>query len=306
MPEQRVLLFEHVNLNISPSGLQEVRSLFIDALGLSEDPRPALRGRINTLLWANMGLCQFHFPVDTLSNTGTATQSEQHLMQRIPGHLTLSIPPLSLSHAITRLTNAGVPFVILSDSKIRVTAPCCDILLEEMTDDEAIAAKESMIGRVGQHEQPMSVSLIYTMKQISIRVVDACQLSQIATFWREIIGAIVLQNDTEVSIAAGPQGYPQKLLFFTTTTINSAATGECCLGNRDGGSDEWHLALYIRDWEGALERAKVNGVAFDNLRFSDRLEEATINQQFRTLEMGLGGPRLELEIRSVQHTSCPL
>ena len=81
--------------------------------------------------------------------------------------------------------------------------------------------------------------------------------------------------------------------------------------------DGHHLAVYLRDWEGAYRRAAAGGLLFNNLRFSDRCgtwEEAAACQQFRTLvmaaETGEGGPEgppflLELEVRSLQHPACP-
>lgn len=80
--------------------------------------------------------------------------------------------------------------------------------------------------------------------------------------------------------------------------------------------DGHHLALYLRDYEGAWRRAHARGLLYDNPRFSDRVgswADAVAHQQFRTLAMagegkggGEGGFVLELEIRSLQHPSCPL
>ena len=110
--------------------------------------------------------------------------------------------------------------------------------------------------------------------------------------------------------------------------------------------DGWHIALYLRDWEGAYRRAAQAGLLYENKRFSDRCatwEEACANWQFRTLAMvapaagSSGRPpadsrpttwfndslgvasvdaageevghlpyRLELEVRSVKHAACPL
>ena len=318
----RVLLFEHVNLNISPGRLNDARALFIDALGLLEDPRPASRGRKTTLLWCNAGLCQFHLPQDTTVEEDLS----ELVMQRIPGELTLTIPPGSMAATAARLTSAGVAFAFIttdtdtdtdthSHSHCRVSAPCCDIVLRELTETEVTAVRDAMVGCVGHPGatplSPADLSLSpVNISRITVRV-QAAQLPTVAAFWREIIGAEVqvqADNDetttttTMVSVRGGFTGCPQELVFLDSSSLSPLPY----LGDPSGGADQWHIAFYIDDWEGALSRATAAGVAFDNPRQSDRFIDALANNQFRTLEMGAGGPRLELEIRSRKHPSCPL
>lgn len=66
-PTSQISFLEHVNLTI-PSGEKNfalARAFYFDVLGCAEDPRPKeLMGRSDGLVWANLGIQQFHLPVD--------------------------------------------------------------------------------------------------------------------------------------------------------------------------------------------------------------------------------------------------
>jgi hypothetical protein len=301
----RVLLFEHVNLNVSRGRLPEAHTFFIGGLGLANDPRPRDRGRETTLLWANLGLCQFHLPEDDLGDGDV-----DDLLQRIPGDVTLAISPGSAGAALSRLQQFGIKAEALSETIVRASGPCCDFILSEVSDTEAAVIARVLAQNVGQPE--MSQSSALGIRELRVRVHRA-DLPIIAKFWSDIIqvDGVVLTKD-RVSIPGGPEGYDQAVVFFCGGETEQLLSGDSTAATLphapgpNGGGDAWHLALYLEDWQGALERASAAGLAFDNARFSDRLADAAANHQFRTLFLGAGGPCLELEIRGRRHASCPL
>lgn len=303
----RVLLFEHINLNVSRGRLPEAQSFFIDALGLDKDPRPRQRGREATLLWADLGLCQFHLPEDDLGNG-----DEDELLQRIPGDLTLALSPGSADAALSRLRKFGFSAEACTETSVRASGPCCDFILSEVSDSEAAAIARVLVQNAGHPGKRESSAL--GIRELRVRVRDA-DIPTIATFWSDIIQVDIILAKNRVSIAGGPEGYDQVVSFFCDAAPEQSLSGDSAAKmaatlphapGPSGGGNAWHLALYLEDWQGALERASAAGLTFDNARFSDRLADAATNYQFRTLFLGTGGPCLELEIRSRCHESCPL
>lgn len=307
-PVSSVLLFEHINLNVGAGRLDSMRAFFLDALGCLEDPRPAERGRAETLLWCNFGLSQFHLPVDP--NPLAPPEELAAGVQCITdGEVELSIAPGGAVHAAQRLRNAGyVPDE--ASGEVRVAGPCCSVVLRELSEADACRAAAAIAG-CRRHPPPRvaapdAASTPLRLARITVPV-PAGALAGVAAFWSDVMRARVERcaasgnasaagaDDDVVVVSDSPDG-PQRIVF--------------CGGLRAGAPEAgWHVALYTNDFRGVFDRALAAGLVWDNVRFSDRggtWELATENRQFRTKHLGAGGPVLELEIRDLTHPSCPL
>lgn len=65
-PPSNIGFLEHVNLTLppGPEAMKHARVFYLDILGCVEDPRPVqMMKRGDALLWANLGIQQFHLPV---------------------------------------------------------------------------------------------------------------------------------------------------------------------------------------------------------------------------------------------------
>ena len=187
-----ILLLEHVNLNVSPGRLAEARTFFIDTLALAEDARPLGRGRAHNLLWVNMGLTQFHLPVDVVDAEMEATSSR--LCQRINGELVLLLPPGANCRAMQRLRLAG--FVVVLDDNGDVVIPDVPfgrLRLRTATTSEAEAAA-TVVARTIGHGPVVTMATSDTplgLAGVMVRIPTA-DLDGCAAFWQTVIGTAVL------------------------------------------------------------------------------------------------------------------
>ena len=338
-----LVLLEHINLNLEPRALPLARAFYIDALRCGEDPRPRdMLRRESTLLWANLGLQQFHLPVHPIGEGGAS----EHGTQRIDGTISLrlaaspaaDLAPSALDGVETRVRALGVPAVRESSTRLTLP-PCAATLGNAYTIDAAPAIAGRYVGGPDASCRPHPVmreasthtnsggmsgtdaeGRVDAILGISLRV-PATALPHIASFFRDTLGArvsgaesaegqVIVHFDGDCADAeAGVQVHAddardsQRLVFNAVAIDDPSAPP---LLPYDG----WHIALYLHDFEGAWARVAAAGLLFDNPRFSDRvgtLEQARLYAQFRTLMLGArSGVALELEIRSRAHPSCPL
>lgn len=381
MSVSNAMLLEHVNFNLGPDAIDRAEAFFVRGLGLAKDPRPAERGRGHTLLWANSGLQQFHLPVDAVDGDGNQVLDAK-VCQQLDGELVLDVRAGSINAVRARLDKHGYETTESRDvngSRVRISPSVglgnAFVLRESGVGD---GAKRPLIGGPSdgckgqpgfRSDDPSSDGPI-GISAVRIRApVPALRL--IASFWREFIGARV-----ELTHAAADAHTIDRVvvhfdgardpadstcaLSADANAAHSTQTVEFVAPHLLGEPgapllpyDGHHLALYLRDWKGAYDRAAAAGLLYQNLRFSDRCatwDQAQECQQFRTLAMcapgeadacvsgALGAPaansstrvndavvaawalatppdaalddlqhffRLELEVRSLEHVSCP-
>lgn len=314
--KSNVLLLEHVNLEFSHAYIHEIRKLYLDGLGFLEDPRPSARNAQDRLLWANAGLTQIHLPLDVSPNST--------IKQHISGVLGIGIEKGTFSKAIKQLTNVGIDINIhTGEIPSSFGLGTCIRLIEVDTSKYQsheryfLGGSPQCKGQPGFFMNDYKTALIAQKKEKSIPLGLLCieinvpvinknentiELSAIASFWRDILHARVEEFTDRIRVYADSQSsdtleQQQYLEFIITNDISNenVYTG-------------WHIALYLQDFESTFLRALEKNLIYDNPRFSDRggtLELARLNNQFRTLIMGKQF-QLELEIRSLLHSSCPL
>jgi hypothetical protein len=107
-----------------------------------------------------------------------------------------------------------------------------------------------------------------------LRVSSAQQLPGIASFWRDVMGAVVEElpeADGDGSCGSGPavqvhfagSPSPQSLLFVAPLSTEGEAVSY----------DGYHLALYVRDFEATFQR-----LALTKFRLADPLVEILRNR----------------------------
>ena len=335
MASSNCVLLEHVNLNINSAPVfTAARRLFIEALGCFDDPRPlSMRGRHkDNLLWANMGLQQFHLPLDlaldTLANAGS-----DRAMQQLDGVIHIEIALGSSAPIFQRLVAIGEsPKFVDGGVSVRALGNAF-ILLEEPAHEQkdSINRARRFVGGDatvcrGQpgftRTDPADDS--YPCRGIRGLTINApgAALGCIVNFWREVMGArtetypekIRVHFDGPVGATRAPGGEDGELNTLDSQWIDFV---ECdALLPYDGH----HIAIYLRDWEAAYIRAAEAGALYHGTRFGDRcttLTEAKAFHQFRTLAMRSSAcacaPEsacakwgLELEVRALSHAACPL
>ena len=340
-----VALIEHVNLNVSSAALQSARHLLCTALGLVEDPRPALRGRVASLLWANCGLQQLHLPVDALDAPLHGPT------QVVDGCFYFVIPPHSAKAYLAQLHRAGLSRATLLDAPLLgCRVPPEDgmgneFVLEEgaeLGDAASTSGAAVFVGGLptasGQpgfraedrrsHDGAAGHSTVpEPLRPLGLRSIDIVVppplLPAVAAFWERTMCARVAPE-----CESHPTGF-RVLVDGACSRANSISTDALVgaqwlrfIGGTRRAYDGHHIALYVRDFVGTFERALAAQVHFDNARYSDRggtLELALENRQFRTLCMhpatttvptGVCSSdrcfQLELEVRAFDHPACPL
>lgn len=309
-----VALVEHVNLNVTGAALQPARHLLCTALGLFEDPRPALRGRVASLLWANCGLQQLHLPVD-------AHDAPLHgPTQVLDGCFHFIIPPHSAEAFLAQLRRAGLSRATLLDApQLGCHIPPTDGLGNEFVLEEGaepgdatptsgaavfVGGLPTATGQPGfRAEDRRHLDVTFRegeawrsappepLRPLGLRSIDIVVppllLPAVVAFWERTMCARIAPESDHAGFCVLVDGACSRANPNSTDALFGAQWLRFIGGTRRA-YDGHHIALYVRDFVGTFERALAAQVVFDNARYSDRggtLELALENRQFRTLCM---------------------
>lgn len=129
--------------------------------------------------------------------------------------------------------------------------------------------------------------------------------SSIARFYSRMLGA-------ETSCAGGMATVhcgPLTALHF----VESTSCAELRPWSKNVERDQWHIAIYLHDFEGTLTRLSKAGLIWDKGAATVRVgtaEDAAKQQQFRFKDIqdpaGNIIMEIEHEVRSLSHKDCPL
>jgi len=268
-----ILLLEHLNLNVHPLALPDARSFFLENLGFMEDPRPRERGRESSLFWANAGLTQIHLPV---------VEGPCQLVDGVIGVRVKGRKALDREH----LHCLGNTYLLVND-ELDIDEDLC----------RAGARPHPCLLDTARSSTHQSTGLAF----VRVKVLEAA-IPKIQSFFENVLGARTERRVGRLRVMVdGVSASARGSQYIEFIAVPEGYTFLPYSG--------WHAAIYLRDFAGAWDAAKRGGWLYDNPRFSDRVgtwEQALHHGQFRTLALGDSGVDLELEIRSVGHSHCPL
>lgn len=323
-------------MNVPLARSSDVRAFYLTALGCREDPRVKAMGKEGRLLWANLGLQQFHLP----------HVEDESGAQRVRGIIGVVSRDLQASSA--RLAAAAVPFLDVEDGvfdgqrAVEVACPFGNRFRLHQR-PPAWAEQPFIGGPAGSKGQPVGegeegggsvlVGVLYVELWVPRGAAEG-----VAGFWRDTLAcgprAVTLSEAggdglRSVRVRIGPlgsatTGFPTQWLLFCESDDSSVCPPW----------DGHHLALYLSDFQGAYRGVEAQGCVYDPGRFTDRGGTWELAQEFcqfravhvprvpgGVLDYGLtqvlpageegGAPppvlySLELELRSLQHPACPL
>jgi hypothetical protein len=338
-----VALFEHVNINMPADGAATVQRFFVDGLGCALDPRPADWGKGSRLLWFNAGLSQFHVPlIDPATQPDVAPQRVRGLI----GLTAPDVDAVEARLAALQPLFEGSAFSFrrCSDDSAIASDPvpaldvCCPygnrFRIHAATPGSATPSSDGKFRCGGPADcvgQPGAPSLLCGLQYLRLDVPSG-SFAALADFWGGVLGAAVQLREAEAAAAA-----PERTVrVYTSSGVQWLEFVEAAAADVPPW-DGHHLALYLHDFERAYRACEGRGLLYDPGRFADRggsWELACAHRQFRTLhvppagaalalglrqELPAGGAAalaaegrvapaysLELEIRSLEHPSCPL
>jgi len=310
-----IRLLEHLNINIQ--SLEIGRAFYIEALGCKADPRVQEMMEVNSndpnsnLLWANIGLQQFHLPV------GAA----EHPQQVLRGVIGLVYP--DIDELKTRLLNAedGLAHTRFSWSEdeesednghhetpaprsLHITCPYGNRFhaqeqpqghwLTTSPDHRNDPSDASLPGLPGGRS--LGLGLQYVRFDAPLGSANL-----IAAFYQHYL-------DIPARCIVDVDGVGRKAVIEVNGHQNIEFVEVADVADYDGH----HLALYISNFEDAYERCAKDELVYNNPRFPhlvyDTLETALELSEFRTLH--IVNPlqpseivyTLEHEVRNLDHT----
>ena len=312
-PVGNILILDHLNINHEKGRHDWLKSFYFDFLNLSVDPRKQenLESGRKTL-WANAAAQQFHLPEGKPD------------AQVLEGVITLSYPDFGgisdrLEAAKKALKSSKFDAAIVGDEKWKVTDPWGNQF-------RIVTGEASERDTRGQQSGPPAEGL--AMRDLTIYTATSANLPGIARFYRQILDAPILRQDTDhVVVSVGP---------LQTLTFRRHPDGSKMVSHEDMRDEHVeapegfpsfqsnygpHVSMYVADFKACYKKADKLNLTYVNPRFSRRaytLEQAVDDCMFRVLDIkDPENPddgtilRLEHEVRSVikrdgsKYKSCP-
>lgn len=280
-----IALLEHVNFYIGSRSAS--LAFFCGKLGFAQDPRIAEQG-LTDLLHLNIGLTQLHMPL--VGRRGF------HEVQRIRGSIDLAYG--AVEHQ--QLQRCFFPDRQPDLAPFTVTCPDGNIFRCAVEyRDQGTRADIDALGSL-----PGGTSIGIGISAVNVQCPPGSSKA-IARFYSDICGAVTTCEPSMAIVSCGLLA-----LRFVETPDFRELRG----WSKEVGCDQWHIALYVHDFDGMYNRILEAGLQWDNPRIKDyarTLAEARERQQFRfkdVVDLATGEVLLELEheVRSLQHPSCPL
>lgn len=301
VPSEPFVALDHVNVNAGDSWDESLQQFWFDILGAVRDPRGDEISRqrreagasFGGLVFANLGLQQFHFPLG----------EKEYPVQVLRGVVGIEYPEGELGAAEERLSRAAYPFEVVSRSPtvLELTEPNGTLLrLHGRGEDAGVSyyAAVEPLARGTAPCLPGGTTAALGMPYVEMWCPRGAA-SGIAKFYRDVFGAAADVEGT----ASGPAratvhiGHRQQLRFV----------------ERDGelpAYDGHHVALYVNRFQALYQACAGRALVWNNPRFPDltydTLEDAVTRHEFRIkdivdLDTGDVLLTLEHEIRPLSH-----
>ena len=328
VPNEPFVQLEHVNLSVGEHWTPELENFYFGVLGCAKDPRTeaviersakaggnaAMCEGAGNLVWANLGLQQFHLPV---GETG------EDSVQRVRGTIVLSWAEDEVEALRKRLEGAGLEWDEGTEG-LGFVGPLGNRFLARPTptdatpaDEEgAVAAREvegegegevnakgstaapSLLGPLPHHDPEVSLlpggkSAGLGIEGVEFVVRDAETARKIGRFYEEIFHAKVVVCDRNGDDDGDDQDEGSRKSNSVTVKVRVGQRqwiGFRCA--RDGENipryDGHHIALYVNDFDEHYERARKRGLVYSNPRFGFQyrtLDEAMSYHEFRVKDI---------------------
>lgn len=294
-----LLLIEHLNLNVLST---EVALLFYEALGCCRDAsRP-----ITKTLHCNCGaLTQFHTPspkqeVFIAGSGAQCWRGEIELLYKDVEQLQVASKRIEALLGLEEFKGSKLSVSQASDRSqgLAVTGPYGNRFVLRISEPERLLALGPSSGLRKGSENCSIVGLGTITLEVPVNTAEAG-----AQFYSEVLGfGKERLADGRWAVSGGPN-LSQKLILTETATATDEELGE-------------HMAIYIADFENCFRRLHSLGLIWVNPRFehldnATTVDEAVQQKCFRFKDIvdtstGRIIFRLEHEVRSTQHKSCPL
>lgn len=294
-----LLLIEHLNLNVLST---EVALSFYEALGCCRD---ASRPMTKTLHCNCGALTQFHTPSPKqevfIAGSGA---------QRWRGEIELLYKDMEQLQAATKRVQALLSLEEFKGSKLSVpqvtdhsqgqavTGPYGNRFVLRIAEPARLLALGPASGLRKGSENCSIVGLGAITLEVPVNAAEAG-----AQFYSEVLGFRKEHlADGRWAVIGGPN-LSQQLILSESATATEEELGE-------------HMAIYISDFDNSFRRLQSRGLIWVNPRFehldnATTVDEAVQQNCFRFKDIvdtstGRILFRLEHEVRSTQHKSCPL
>jgi catechol 2,3-dioxygenase-like lactoylglutathione lyase family enzyme len=266
------MLLEHVNLNTS---LPEATiAFFIAGLGCAQDPRMGelVNGKVylNTTIWMNAGLSQFHIPV---TNRGVAGPKNSLLR----GKIGIDVPSLDelrdRLEALAKhehIADKGTHFSF-QDAQLASGTSAMEVVSPSGVTFIARAAGPEARDTRCYHPGPLSWCLGVSYVDIDCPVGSTPGITR---FYKQYFHAIASFSDGVATIRTGPD---QVLRFVERASSKEPQHETVAYQDRPEGL---HICVYLYDHAGPFERMHADGLLWGNPRFQ-KLDHGLGRSQFR-------------------------
>lgn len=308
-----IALVEHVSLYVG--SWAQAEAFYCEFLGFAEDPQACAVGPsgIPDMLRVSMGLNQLLLPI--VGRRGISST------QALRGTFEVVYPPKEFARLEALVAEAaGEPGELtvrhVSSERLEVSCPWGNIWRCVPSGDAAALA--SWLTHLGVAPSGGASARGVGLSRIEIRC-PVGRGSAIARFYRDLLGAPAV---------CSPVGRVDVLCGGLTALcfVESPDYVDMRGFSRGLERDQWSLALYLEDFEGAYDRLAEEGLEWDKARSfesggsggsggsASSVNSATLNstcdqfffKDIRDLETGEIIMELEHEVRSLQHPRCPL